>query len=126
MLASFEHFFPTAKPSPRIWSTLRPVSHFTRLVPLSQLQLTLTLPVLPEQMLNHLDLVGLKDYHAPKGDLSLDEYGYASDSDLDDEDEEIDQTVHNSTWHRSNIIGQSFANLLLLKGRNVLSRAIQY
>jgi len=47
-------------------------------------------------------VVEFQDYHACEGGISLDEYGYASDSDLDDDDdEETDETVQDSKWLHS-------------------------
>lgn len=41
-------------------------------------------------------VVEFQDYHACEGGISLDEYGYASDSDLDEEEDETDETVQDN------------------------------
>ncbi|KAG1776472.1 hypothetical protein EV702DRAFT_335420 [Suillus placidus] len=45
---------------------------------------------------NDSAVVEFQDYHACEGGISLDEYGYASDSDLDEEEEETDETVQDN------------------------------
>ena len=82
------------KPSPRIQSTSVAVSHFTALLLLSRVQQTL--PVFSEKTPDDPTVVEFQDYHACEGGISLDEYGYASDSDLDEEEEETDETVQDS------------------------------
>lgn len=83
------------KPLPRVQSILVAVSHFATLLPLSQIQRTS--PVLSEKKLDDPAVVEFQDYHACEGGISLDEYGYESDSDLDEE-EETDETVQDSEW----------------------------
>lgn len=44
-------------------------------------------------------MVEFQDYHTCEGGIPLDEYGYASDSDLDEEEEgETDEDVQDSEW----------------------------
>jgi hypothetical protein len=53
--------------------------------------------LLSETTPNDPTVVEFQDYHACEGGISLDEYGYASDSDLDDgDDEETDETVQDN------------------------------
>lgn len=54
--------------------------------------------VFSETPLNDPTLVELHDHHICEEVISLSEYGYASDSDLDEEDEEwgIDETAKDS------------------------------
>lgn len=80
---------------PRFQSILVAVSHFATLSALGQIQQTP--PVLSEKTPNDPALVEFQDYHACEGGISLDEYGYESDSDLDEE-EETDETVQDSEW----------------------------
>jgi hypothetical protein len=89
---------PTTKPSPQAQSILLTVSHFTSLLPLSQIQQTIS--VLSEETPNDPNLVEFQDHHR-RGGISLDEYGYASDSDLDEEEgkEETNENVQDSRWH---------------------------
>lgn len=58
------------------------------------------LSVLSEKPLNDPTLVELHDHHICEEVISLSEYGYVSDSDLDEEDEKggIDETVKDSKW----------------------------
>jgi hypothetical protein len=85
------------KPLPRFQSILVAVSHFATLLALGQIQRTL--PVLSEKTPNDPAVVEFQDYHAStcEGGISLDEYGYESDSDLDEE-EDTDETVQDSEW----------------------------
>lgn len=54
--------------------------------------------LLSEKTSNDSAVVEFQDYHASscEGGISLDEYGYASDSDLDEEEEETDETVQDN------------------------------
>ncbi|KAG2159388.1 uncharacterized protein EDB93DRAFT_1115422 [Suillus bovinus] len=52
--------------------------------------------LLSENPSNDSSVVEYQDYHACEGGISLDEYGYASDSDLDEEEEETDETVQDN------------------------------
>jgi hypothetical protein len=90
MLPSFNHCLLTMKPSPQAQSILLTVSYFTSLLPLSQVQQTIS--VLSEETPNDPNLVEFQ------GGISLDEYGYASDSDLDEEEgkEELNKIVQDS------------------------------
>ncbi|KAG2366325.1 hypothetical protein BDR07DRAFT_1480190 [Suillus spraguei] len=53
--------------------------------------------LLSEETPNDSTVVEFQDYHACEAGISLDEYGYASDSDLDEEEEEeIDETAQDN------------------------------
>lgn len=52
--------------------------------------------LLSEKTSNDSAVVEFQDYHPCEGGISLDEYGYASDSDLDEEEEETDETVQDN------------------------------
>jgi hypothetical protein len=82
------------KSSPLVQSTLVTVSHFIRLLPLSQVQQTLS--VFAEPTLDDPAIVRFQGYDMYKEGISVDEYGYASDSDLGEEDDEVDETIHNT------------------------------
>lgn len=52
--------------------------------------------LLSEKTPNDPAVVEFQDYHDCEGGISLDEYGYASDSDLDEEEEETSETVQDN------------------------------
>jgi hypothetical protein len=98
-LPSFDHCLPITKPLSWLQNTFGAVSHFTCLLLLSQVQQTLS--VLSEKTLNDLALVKFQDYHTFKGGISLNDYGYVFDSDLEEdneEGEEIEEIVKDSRW----------------------------
>jgi hypothetical protein len=84
------------KSSPWVQSTLVTVSHFIRLLPLSQVQQTSS--VFAEPTLEDPAIVGFQGYDTCEEGISVDEYGYASDSDLSEEDEEADEGIQDSRW----------------------------
>jgi hypothetical protein len=55
-----------------------------------------TLSVFGEPTLDDPAIVRFQGYDMCKEGISVDEYGYASDSDLDEEDDEVDETIQNT------------------------------
>ncbi|KAG0704138.1 hypothetical protein DFH29DRAFT_802345 [Suillus ampliporus] len=61
--------------------------------------------LLSEKTLDDPTLVEFQDYHASEEGISLNEYGYESDSDLDEEEEERNEIVQDSRWLHPSLQG---------------------